>query len=195
MTSLTLLRVDACMKRHASTSRMLADRLVEKLSEKQDFSVVERDLAKGVPFIDEQWIEANFTDPEERTPAHKQALAESDILVKELRQADILVMTVPIYNFGVPAAFKAWIDQVARARETFRYTDKGPQGLLEVRACYLIVTSGGTAIGSDTDFVSRYITLLFSFLGIRDIEIIACDGLAIDRTATVKKALAQIESL
>lgn len=195
MSSLTLLRVDASMSRQSSTSRMLADSLIERLGLAHELKLLHRDLADGIGFIDEPWINANFTDPAERDEAARQALAESDILVSEMKQADVLVMSVPIYNFGVPAAFKAWIDQIARARETFQYTDRGPVGLLSLSACYLIVTSGGTPIESSSDYVTGYIRFLFSFLGIRDIEVIACDGLMTEGETRIDQALARIAEL
>ena len=79
----------------------------------------------------EDWINANFTDPDERTESQKQTLAQSDQLVEELETADTIIIGLPIYNFGVPAAVKAWIDLIARARRTFKYTETGPEGLLK----------------------------------------------------------------
>ncbi len=122
-----LLRVDASMRHAGSHSRALADKLVEKINQKQKLSVIKRDLAEGVPMVDEGWIAANFTPSEERSPEHQAALATSDALVEELRGADVIVIALPIYNFGVPAAFKAWIDMVTRAKETFEYTATGPR--------------------------------------------------------------------
>ncbi|MDT8398676.1 MAG: NAD(P)H-dependent oxidoreductase [Pseudomonadales bacterium] len=190
-----ILRVDASMNRQNSTSRMLADALVEKLAESKPVSVTLRDLVEGVPFIGEAWIDANFTDPADRSPAQRTALASSDVLVQELKAADILIMSVPIYNFGPPAAFKAWIDQIARARETFRYSAGGPVGLLEIAQAYLIVTSGGTRIGSEMDFVTGYTTMLFRFLGINDMQVIPCAGVMTEGEDTVAQALAKIRLL
>ena len=193
--SKTILRVDGSMNTHNSTSRMLTDKLIEQIKTQQESEVITRDLAQGVAFIDQDWIAANFTDPSERSLEQKEKLAESDVLVNEMKQANILIMSVPIYNFGVPAAFKAWIDMVARARETFQYTEKGPVGLLEMERCFLIITSGGTPVGSDLDFVSNYIKLLLSFLGISQVEVIACDGMMTEGQAVVEKALDQIQKI
>ncbi|MEL6794138.1 MAG: NAD(P)H-dependent oxidoreductase, partial [Pseudomonadota bacterium] len=140
-----ILRIDASMRRDGSTTRMLSDELVAALSAG---TVVTRDLADGIDLIDEAWIGANFTDPAERTDEQKARLAGSDALVEEIEAADTLVIGVPIYNFGVPAALKAWIDQIARAKRTFKYTENGPVGLLEDKTAYLVVASGGTASGS-----------------------------------------------
>ena len=189
MSEYTILRVDASMNRHNSTSRMLAQKLGERLARQYDARVIVRDLADGIPFIDSDWIDANFTDPQERSPRQQQALAVSDTLVNELRQADQLIIGVPIYNFGAPAAFKAWIDQIARARETFRYSERGPEGLLSMDKAWLIVSSGGTRIGSSMDHVTAYTKMLFGFLGITDMEVIPCEGLMTEGEEVLDQAL------
>lgn len=189
MSKYTILRVDASMNRHNSTSRMLAQKLSERLARQYDAQVIVRDLADGIPFIDTDWIDANFTDPQERSPRQQQALAVSDTLVHELRQADQLIIGVPIYNFGAPAAFKAWIDQIARARETFRYSERGPEGLLSMDKAWLIVSSGGTRIGSSMDHVTAYTKMLFGFLGITDMEVIPCEGLMTEGEEVLDQAL------
>lgn len=189
MSEYTILRVDASMNRHNSTSRMLAAKLSERLARQYDARVIVRDLADGIPFIDTDWIDANFTDPQERSPRQQEALAVSDTLVDELRQADQLIIGVPIYNFGAPAAFKAWIDQIARARETFRYSERGPEGLLSMDKAWLIVSSGGTRIGSSMDHVTAYTKMLFGFLGITDMEVIPCEGLMTEGEEVLDQAL------
>ncbi|MEO1081169.1 MAG: NAD(P)H-dependent oxidoreductase [Pseudomonadota bacterium] len=191
----TILRLDASMRRDGSQSRLLADRLQDLLSRDAGTKVVRRDLADGVPFVDEDWIDANTTDPEQRNDAQREALAHSDTLVAELKAADVLVAAVPIYNFGVPAAFKAWIDMVARARETFRYTSEGPLGLLEGKKAYLVITSGGTHLGSEIDFVSPWLRHVMGFLGIHDVEIIDASGLMMDAEARIAAAIEQIDEL
>lgn len=195
MSQYTVLRVDASMNRQGSTSRMLAARLADHLVEKHQGKLLVRDLAEGVPFIDEAWIDANFTDPEDRTEIQRQALAVSDALVAELQEADQLVIGVPIYNFGPPAAFKAWIDMVARARETFRYTERGPVGLLDIDHAYLIVSSGGTPVGSEMDYVTSYTQLLLGFLGIDKLEVIPCEGLMTEGEEVLERALSKIDQL
>lgn len=125
--SLRVLRVDASGRRQDSVSRQLTDELVNRLRQLHgDVGVTTRDLAEGVPFVDEDWIAANFTSAEERSEAQRVTLAQSDALAQELIDADVLIVGTPIYNFSIPAALKAWIDMVARARLTFRYTENGP---------------------------------------------------------------------
>ena len=168
----TILRIDASMRREGSATRALGDAVIARLGPAR---VIRRDLADGMPQIDADWIAANFTDPAERTEAARAALAVSDGLVAELRAADILVIGVPVYNFGVPAALKAWIDQVARARETFRYTADGPLGLLQGKRAILVVASGGTEVGGAGDFATPWLRHTLGFLGISDVEVVAAD--------------------
>ncbi|NOK57645.1 MAG: FMN-dependent NADH-azoreductase [Chloroflexi bacterium AL-W] len=123
-------------------------------------------------------------------------LATSDELVEELQTSDVLVLSVPIYNFSVPATLKAYIDLVDRAGVTFRYGENGPVGLLKDRKTYVVVTSGGIPLGSDFDDVSGYVRQVLAFLGITDVEFVAADQLARDPEAAVMTARQQIgESL
>jgi FMN-dependent NADH-azoreductase len=120
-------------------------------------------------------VDANFTAPDQRNALQRAALVESDALVAELMATDVLVIGVPIYNFGIPAKLKAWVDMVARARVTFRYTEDGPVGLLRGKRAYFVVASGGTAVGSAIDFATGYLRHVLGFLGIDDVEIVAAD--------------------
>ncbi len=168
-----ILRIDASMRHTGSVTRALTDKLVARLRAANPASeVVHRDLADGVPMVDEAWIGANFTDPAERDDAQRAALAGSDRLVAEIKQADTLVIGLPIYNFGVPAAFKAWIDMIARARETFRYTETGPEGLMTGKRALIVVASGGVPVGSAMDFATPYVRHALAFIGITDVEFI-----------------------
>lgn len=173
----TVLRVDASGRREGSQTRVLADKLIAQLQAAGATRVLTRDLAGGVEFVDEAWINANFTPEEDRTEAQKSRLLGSDALVDEAVQSDVIVIATPIYNFAVPAVLKAWIDQVARARKTFRYTDNGPVGLLEGKKAYLVVTSGGTEVGSETDFATGYLRHILGFIGIDDVTVFAADQL------------------
>jgi len=174
--NLRVLRVDASARGEGSVSRQLADRMLRELNDRAPgLSVVRRDVAAGLPFVDAAWVGANLTEPDVRDAAQRQALAKSDELVAELMAADVLLIATPIYNFGVPASLKAWIDQVARARVTFRYTEHGPQGLLAGKKAYVLVATGGTEVGSAIDFATPWLTFVLGFLGITDVEVIAAD--------------------
>jgi len=185
-----ILRVDSSMRTEGSVSRNLTDQLIDKLST-DDTQVTVRDLAKGIPLIDEAWIGANFTDPAERNAEQKAALAKSDELVNELHSADTIVIAAPVYNFHVPAALKAWIDMVARARETFRYTESGPEGLVSGKKVYVVMTSGGTVLGAENDFVSGWLKYILAFMGMTDVTFIDSSGLMLDETKA-EKAKAEI---
>lgn len=190
-----ILRIDASARNSGSISRDLTDRIVAKLSAEADATVTTRDLASGLPQVDSDWIAANFTPADQRNDAQKATLALSDSLVAEVQAADVLVIGLPIYNFGVPSTLKAWIDMIARAGVTFRYTEKGPVGLLEGKRAIVAVASGGTKMGSEMDFATGYIRHVMGFIGITQVDFVAADQLMIDAEATMKSALAQVDAL
>ncbi|MFV2038022.1 MAG: FMN-dependent NADH-azoreductase [Paracoccaceae bacterium] len=187
-----ILRIDASARRQGSVSRDLADRIIARFG---DATITRRDLATPLPLIDEAWVRANNTPSDERGEDQRRTLQLSDTLVAELRAADTLVIGLPIYNFGVPAAFKAWVDLVARAGETFRYSDTGPVGLLSGKRAIVAIASGGTAVGSDTDFVSGYLRHLLAFIGITQVTFVSADQLAVDADASLNAAHAAVQSI
>ena len=191
---LAVLRVDGSARTEGSVSRSLTDALVDRL-EADGAAVTTRDLTAGVPFVDQAWIAANFTADGDRSAAQREALAVSDTLTAELKAADVIVIGVPIYNFGVPAALKAWIDLVARARVTFQYTENGPEGLLKGKTAVLLVASGGTTVGSDIDFATGYVKHILGFLGITDVRIVAADRLMVEGDTRVAEARDRIPAL
>lgn len=187
-----ILRVDGSMRRDGSTTRRLTDEVVERLGTAH---VTVRDLAAGVELIDDTWIQANFTDPAERTGEQSRRLAASDTLVAELEAADVVVIGMPIYNFGVPAALKAWVDLIARARVTFRYTENGAVGLMTGKRAIVVVASGGTAMDGDVDFATPWIRQVLSFIGIEDVSIVAADRQMLDADAATARASKDIDDL
>ena len=188
----SILRIDASARRDGSVSRDLSDRIIARFAEA---NVTARDLAEGLPLIDEDWVGANFTPAEQRTDAQKAKLALSDTLIEEIKAADTLIIGLPIYNFGVPAALKAWVDLVARAGVTFQYTEQGPKGLLEGKRAVVAVASGGTEAGSAIDFATGYIRHVLGFIGIHDVEFVTADRLMVDADASMQAALAQLDAL
>ena len=148
-----------------------------------------------MPLISETWVGANFTPDENRSDGQKQVLELSDTLIAELETADTLVLGVPIYNFGAPAAFKAWVDLIARARKTFKYTETGPVGLLEGKKAYVVIASGGTQSGSEIDFATPYVRHVLGFVGIHDVTIIAADQLMSTGDEKLNTARAQIAAV
>jgi len=191
----TILHLNASARIEGSVSRDLVQKLVDRLTH-PDTEIVSRDIGTEVlPLLTEDWVGANFTPDEARTDTQKDVLALSDTLIAELEAADTLVLGVPVYNFGVPAAFKAWIDLVARVGKTFNYTETGPVGLLGGKKAYVIVTSGGTVSGSEIDFATPYVKHVLGFLGIHDVTVIAADQLMASDTDKIGAASARIATL
>lgn len=192
----TALRVDASARYNGSYSRQLGDRLITQLNAKYpEMTLINRDLAKGIPFVNEAMVVAYNTPEEERSPMQKEVLQPSNALVDELFASDALIITTPIYNFSVPASLKAYIDLVCRARLTFRYSSNGPVGLLSDRKTYLVVASGGTPVGSDMDFATGYLKQVLAFIGIHDVEVIAGDRLMSGAEERMAQAQQQIDQL
>lgn len=196
MTTLNkILRIDASARKTDSVTRSLVTETVDHLSTLSAVNVVSRDVADGLPYVDEDWIGANFTPADNRNEAQKAKLSLSDHLVAELKTADTIVIGLPIYNFGVPATLKAWIDMIARVGLTFQYTETGPVGLLEGKKALVLVASGGTQVGSSIDFATPYIKHALGFVGIHDVEIIAADALGRDAEEKRQAASEQIQTL
>ncbi|MEP3051170.1 MAG: NAD(P)H-dependent oxidoreductase [Erythrobacter sp.] len=173
-----VLFLSASIQGDQSTSRTLGKKLVDRLVAEKGANVSHRDLsANSVPFISADHFAANNTPADARTPQQSELAAIADALIAELQAADTIVMSVPIYNFGVPASVKAWADMVARAGTTFHYTAEGPVGQLTGKKVYLTVASGGTPIGSDFDHMTPWLTFFLGFLGLTDVEVIAADGI------------------
>lgn len=193
---LRILEVNASGRRQGSTSRTLTAELIAALESRHgSIELSRRDLADGVPFVDDDWIAANFTADEDRNSEQREVLGVSDRLVAELQDADTIVIGAPVYNFSIPAALKAWIDMIARARLTFRYTENGPEGLLKGKKVYVVITSGGVAVGSDYDFASPYLRQALAFVGITDIELVAAEQLNSKYEESIDAARVRIAEL
>ncbi|HEX7035724.1 MAG TPA: NAD(P)H-dependent oxidoreductase [Pseudomonadales bacterium] len=189
----SILHLDASHRRQGSVSRGLSQLLVDELLARHPAArIVRRDLASGMPLVDDAWIEASFTPADQRSNAQRRALAHSDTLVEELRTCDVWVIGTPIYNFGIPPLLKAWIDQICRARVTFAYTEQGPRGLLEDRPVFVTIASGGSQVGSEREFLTPYLRHVLGFIGIRDLRIIAADQLLVTGEAKIELARQQI---
>lgn len=161
-----------------SVSRQLVAELVTELGTKHPgLHVSYRDVAAGLPFVDDLMIGGFYVPAAQRTDEQVRALAFSDLLVEELKAADIVIIGAPIYNFSIPASLKAWVDLVARAGLTFSYSAAGPEGLLHHKKVYLVVTSGGVEVGSPYDLSTPYMRQMMGFLGLTDVEIISAGQL------------------
>lgn len=165
----SILRVDAGADHVDSITRQLADELVRDLLHEADGDVlVRRDATTGVPLVGREWVAAAFADGD---PTH---LAISEELIEELMRCDELVLVAPIYNLSIPAALKAWIDQVVRDGRTFHITEDGPQGLAtHIRRAWIVTASGGTEVGGALDFNTPYLRTILDFIGIVDVRVVS----------------------
>lgn len=188
---MTVLHIDSSARQEGSATRALTARIVAKIGG----DVIRRDVAKGEPLLTESWVNANFTAKDARTDAQQEVLSASDALIGELQAADTVVIGAPIYNFGLPASLKLWIDLIARAHVTFRYTENGPEGLLKGKHAILAVASGGVPIGSDLDFGTPHLQQIMKFVGMTQITTIAATGHGDDEDAARAAIDAQIEAL
>lgn len=191
--SMRVLRIDASARVEGSVTRQLADRMIDGMRKRIPMTIIQRDTAQGLPFVDAAWVDANLADPDARDASQREALAGSDALVAEVMAADVLLIATPIYNFGVPASLKAWIDQIARARLTFRYTEQGPQGLLTGKKVYILTATGGTEVGSAIDFATPWLRFVLGFLGITDVGVIAADRGMVRGDAARQSAVEHID--
>ncbi len=188
----TILHIDASARLTNSATRTISRQILDHLGADQ---VIQRDLVEPLPQVTEDWIGANFTPADQRSADQKATLALSDRLVDEIARADTLVIGLPIYNFSIPASFKAWIDLVARVGLTFAYTETGPRGLMEGKRAIIALASGGTAIGSDADFASGYVRHVLGFIGISDVTFIAADTMATNPEAALAAAETAVQAL
>lgn len=175
----TLLQINSGIFGAGSQSSAMADAFVDNwMAGHPDDRVARRDLgAEPVPHFDADTIAALSTAADQRTSEQSVAAAYADRLVAELQAADVLVLGVPMYNFGVPSALKAWFDHVARAGVTFRYTESGPEGLLRGKKAYVFAARGGIYAGTDQDVQTPFIRQFLGFLGITDVEFVYAEGL------------------
>jgi FMN-dependent NADH-azoreductase len=177
--------------------RFIAQRVAGDEREGVQADVVVRDLAASpLPHLTAERFAALTTPAEQRTPAQARIAAESDELVAELQAADVIVIGLPMYNFGVPSTLKAYFDHVARAGVTFRYTAEGPRGLLTGKKVFVIATRGGRYSGTAQDVQSAFVRQFLGFIGLTDVEFVYAEGLALGpehRAAAIAEADRRLE--
>lgn len=180
MATTTLLKVQSSLFQDAGQSSILAQQFVERWqAQHDDTTVISRDLAaENVPHLDQPRLQALMTPDAERS-AEQQAMVDfADAQIAEVQQADVLVLGVPMYNFSIPSVLKAWLDYIARAGVTFRYTEQGAEGLLQGKKAYVFITRGG--FHGDDHAQSALVRQYLEFVGITDVEIVYAEGLNID---------------
>ena len=195
-----ILQINTSLFSSGGESSRLAARFVERLrSMEPGSSLTIRDLgSEPLPHLSAEHFAAFGAGATERTPEQRRLVARSDALIAEIRAADVIALAVPMYNFGVPSTLKAYFDHIARAGETFRYTNAGPVGLLKGKKAYVFSTRGGIHAGTPTDLQTDYLRLFLGFLGINDVEFVFAEGIALGadrRAAAVAEAEARIDRL
>jgi len=184
-----------------SKSKILADHLVAKIKHANPTGVITvRDLgANPLPLLDGNVVGAFFTPADARTPAQKEIVAVSESLIAELMDTDRVVITAPVYNFGLPAQLKTYIDYIARSGVTFRYSPEGvPEGLIKGKEVIVLVARGGKAEGTPNDTLTPYLRQVLSFVGMSDLTFIAAEGMGMGPeavTAGLEEAKVRIDAL
>jgi FMN-dependent NADH-azoreductase len=184
--------------RAASYSTRIARTLAEKLASRAANSTIAvRDLtAHHLPHIDDTFAAARNTPAERLTPGQKRVLDLSDTLVAELSRADTIIIAAAMINFGIPSNLKAYIDHVLRPGVTFKYTEKGPEGLLRGKKVYLVLARGGVysqGFMQSLNFQDPYLRAVLAFIGLADVEVIAAEGVAFGPEAAEKSVNAALE--
>jgi len=196
----TLLQLNTSLFSTGGQSSRLADEFVAGWQANHPRGdVIVRDLAREpVPHLSAERFGAFLAQPGERTPEQQAVVDDSDALIDELNRADVIVLGLPMYNFGVPSTLKAYFDHVARAGVTFRYTEKGAVGLLTGKQAYVFATRGGFYNGTDADTQTAFVRQFLAFLGITDVTFVYAEGLAVSeaaKQAAIARAQNAIRSL
>lgn len=192
-----ILRIDSSVFGAAGVSTQLTQHLVDQLAQANDVQVVHRDLAQDpLPHFSAEIIYALGAAETERSDEQRALVKLADELIAQVQNADILVVGAPMYNFGVPSNLKAWLDFIARAGVTFRYTDKGPQGLLLNKTLYIATSRGGIYKDQPSDLMVPYLQMFFNFLGVTDIRVIYAEGINMGQKEqsirAAKEAIAEV---
>ena len=180
-------------------SNALATHFQQQAAARDGVAVTHRDVvANALPHLAIEELGAWQTPAEERTVEQQPLAAHSDELLAELRANDVLVLAVPMYNLGIPSQLKAWFDRVLRAGETFRYTENGPQGLIEGKRAIILAARGGQYAGTEFDSQTPHLKTMLGLMGISDVEVVFAEGLNMGdahRDAALKEAFQAIDQL
>lgn len=197
---MNILQINASARGTDSASTQLANAVIEKLKAANPSAQLNvRDLGQDPhPALDGNTLAALFTPGDARSVDQQARVAMDDELIAQVQAADVLVLGVPMYNFGIPAQLKSWFDAIARAGVTFRYTETGPEGLLKGKRVYVTLARGGIYRDTPNDSQVPYLKTILGFLGMTDIQWIYAEGLAMGAEVAEKamrQAHADIETL
>lgn len=192
---MNILQINSSARSNGSFSTQLANDIVARLQQQHpDAKVVTHTLATDpVTALDEAGLGALMTEADARSPAQAALAAEFDARIAEIQAADVVVLGVPMYNFGVTTQLKNWIDAISRARVTFRYTEQGPEGLLKGKKVYVALSRGGIHKDQPSDTQVPYLRTVLGFLGMQDVQFVYAEGLGYGDDA-VNKALADAKA-
>jgi len=198
-----ILYIQSSPRGSESYSQKVAQSIVDELAESYpDANVAVRNLAQNPPpHVGEAFVGGLWLGPEQRTPEQAAALAVSDVLIDELVAADVVVLAVPMHNFGPPSTLKAWIDHVVRVGRTVSYSQKGPEGMLKGKRAILVLASGGVYSDGPArpfDFQEPYLRAILGFIGLTDIDVVRVEGVArntIGPEKAVASAMAQSKEI
>lgn len=175
----SVLVIYSSLNSEQGNSSKLANDYIAKLEEKGSVTVKRVDLSTmELPHLSSDEMAAWMTNPSERTQAQQVLANRSDTIVEDVKQADEIVLAVPMYNFGIPSSLKAYFDRVARAGITFKYTENGPVGLLENKTATVFAARGGIYAGTDFDTQTPFLQHFLGFVGINDVNFVYAEGLA-----------------
>ena len=192
---MNIYQIDSSARKKGSTSRALAKKLLNKIKKPED-KIIYRDLDDEMLFVTGLTESGMNIDLKDQTENHKKMFQLSDQLVKELQESDIIIISAPIYNYGPPATLKAWSDLAARVGETFKFKADGRrEGLLKNKKAYLVITSGGTKLNSNEDFLTPWLKFILNFFGIEEVKTISADQMALNYEKSIKEAEKQIEDI
>jgi FMN-dependent NADH-azoreductase len=200
---MNILQINSSIYGDGGFSSQLAQRFVTQLERERGARVMVRDLSRDpIPHLDAARFGAFLAKPDDRTPAQQAVVDFSDRLIDEVRRADVIVLGVPMYNYGIPTQLKSWFDHIARAGVTFRYAESGPVGLLTGKRAFVLSTRGGFYAGTPRDAETPHVREFLALIGITDVEFIYAEGLSVgdgprqaaidDAHAAITKAAAQL---
>lgn len=184
-----VLLINSSLNGAQGNSHQLSEQFIAELTQAKEITLTQRDLAQNaLTHLTQAEMAAWMEEPAQRNDEQKALAAISDELVAELQNNELIVMGIPMYNFGIPSTLKAWIDRVARAGITFKYTETGPVGLVEHTKVVILAARGGQYLGTDMDTQTKYLKDFFAFLGITDVDFIYAEGLNMPGAEESKEA-------
>lgn len=177
---MTILQIDSSILGDGSVSRGLTEKLARKWADATGATIVKRDLAADpLPHLDGAAATASRTPVDQRTPEQQALVAPDEAVLDEFLAADVVIIGAPMYNFAIPSQLKAWIDRLAVAGKTFRYTEAGPEGLAGGRKVVIVSSRGGVyseGPAAAMDFQEGYLKTVLGFMGVTDIEVVRAEA-------------------